>query len=256
MKMHEELIYEGESEFSRYRIVDTVYEGRQARVLFGGGNSPQSGMATDDRPELLFDYNQRFLEVIESRHPKRILLIGGGVFMLPQAVLERYEDISIDVVEIDPLLPELARKYFGVEEDERLNVIVGDGRAYVESCQVVYDMIIVDAFAEFSIPRPLLTEQAVNQYARCLSNDGMIGVNFISAYYTRKVTLSHELMATFKTVFPWVELYPADHEYPRRPEQNLVLLASSLSEPSLDYLQSEPAALLYQPKPSILRDDA
>lgn len=249
------ILFEGHSDFSDYQIIDMLYEGREARVLYGDNATPQSGVALDDDPELLFDYNQRFLEIIESIRPRSILVIGGGVFMLPMAVLDRLGDMVMDVIEIDPLLPQLARDYFDFVDDPRLNVIIGDGRAYVDSCTKTYDLIIVDAFTAYDIPRSLLSLEAVQAYARCLNEDGVVAVNFIAAYRTHRTTLAHQLQATFETAFADTELYPADPTYDTRSEQNLVLVASQKEIPPLYYLQSAPVQLLFTPENVVLHDE-
>ncbi|MET0980341.1 MAG: fused MFS/spermidine synthase [Candidatus Saccharimonadales bacterium] len=245
-------LFDGSSELNRYKIIESIYDGRHARVLYSGHKSPQSGMALDDDPELLFDYNQRFLEMVESARPASVLLIGGGAFTLPKVLLERFNDIRVDVVEIDPLLPQLARQYFDLPDDPRLNIIIGDGRQYIDTCQVSYDMIIIDAFFKYDISMPLLDITAVQNYRRCLSEYGIVAINFIARYHTYKTTLAHRLVATFQSVFSTVELYPADHDYHERAEQNLIMVASQQDMITLDYLQSVPVSLLFMPDNVIL----
>lgn len=254
--MAKTVLYEGSSEFGHYKIVDLIYDGRPSRLLYAGSDTPQSGLATDDNPELLFDYNQRFLELALSIRPKRVLVIGGGALTLPKALLERLESVTrIDVVELDPLLPDLARQYFGVPDDPRLHVMVGDGRLYINKAEQTYDLIVVDAFAEFIIPRPLMTVQAARQYARLLGPGGVFTINFISRYYTNKLQLTHQLKATFERVFTHVEFDPADPYYDKRAEQNMLMIAHDGSWEHFDYLQSAPVTVLPTPQPTDLTDE-
>lgn len=251
---NKKVLYEGSSDFSHYKIVDTVYDGRKSRLLFGGHNTPQSGLALDDAPHLLFDYNQRFLEIAQSLHPGKVLLIGGGTLTLPKAMLERFTNIDIDVVELDPLLPVLAHRYFKVKEDARLHVYIDEGRHYLDQAKGKYDLIVVDAFNEFTIPRPLYTVGAVKHYARLLKKDGVLAMNFIASYHGYKKTLTHELVATFCTGFQAVSLYPADHTYTTKYDQNLLLVASQKEDVPLDYLQSETVELESMPDDAIVMD--
>jgi predicted membrane-bound spermidine synthase len=253
--MNKVILFDGSSELNHYKVIDAIYNGREARVLYSGDRIPQSGLALDDDPGLLFDYNQRFLEIAESIRPTSVLLIGGGAFTLPKALLERFHDIRIDVVEIDPLLPQLAEKYFDLPSDPRLNIVIGDGRDYINECRINYDLIIVDAFSKSDIPKSLLSIEAVREYNRCLTSDGVIALNFISRYHTHKTTLAHRLVATFQTAFSIVDLYPSDYHYDKRAEQNLVLVASNKDEITLDYLQSAPVSLLFMPKDALLHSD-
>lgn len=238
MKRATSLLYSGRSDYGRYKIIDMEYDGRPARVLFGEGRSPQSGVALDDEPALLFDYNQRFLEMIESRRPRRLLVIGGGVMMLPTAVYHRFPDVEIDVIEIDALLVQLARQFFDAPDDERLRYIVEDGRVYLERTDVLYDMIILDAFLGFTIPTHLLERSAIDLYRRHLNPGGVVAVNFISEFMSYRPRLAHEIVATLEEVFMHVGVYQADAHMVKRDEQNLVGVASD-EEVHFDYLQSE-----------------
>lgn len=222
----------------QYRIVDRMYNGRKARVLFSEDGSPQSGLALDNDPQLLFNYNQRFLEIVASIHPKKILIIGGGAFTLPKAILERFANTTVDVIEIDALLPQLARRYFSLPETGKLRTIISDGRKYINECHETYDIIILDAFSDSTIPYSLLTREAVKEYERCLSDIGLIAINFISAYPNVRETLASRLFSTFRIDFKSVDIYPADHTESRHRSQNLVLVASKQKAPALDYLQS------------------
>lgn len=242
----EKIIFEGAGEFGHYQIIDMVYEGRQARVLFSGDRTAQSGAAQDDNPELLFDYNQRFLEIAESIRPKSALIIGGGAFMLPKALLERSPNTQIDVVEIDPLLEELSRRYFDLPKSNRLTVHCQDGRKFIETTKNRYDFIVVDAFSEYTIPVSLLTKEAARTYREHLNENGMVAVNLIAAYHSRKPTLAHNLKASFKESFERVDIYPASTGLMLF-KQNLVLTAYNSIVAGLDYLQS--AALASKDEP-------
>lgn len=231
-------LFSGSSPYGNYKVVDGVYDLRQARVLYGNSRSPQSGMATDGDPELLFDYNQRFLEMVASIKPERILVIGGGVFMLPTAVFERFPSVHVDVVEIDELLVDLARDFFNLPDDPRLGIFIGDGKQFIEQTKHTYDMIIIDAFAGYSIPHHLIELDAIKQYAHHLKKGGIVALNFISEFTGKKRRLAHDLKDEFSKVFSALELYQADASFPTKHEQNLLLVAGNKETP-FDYLQSQ-----------------
>lgn len=234
------ILYEGEGSRDDYRVVEQMYNQRPSRLLLSGKEAPQSGLALDDDPELLFDYNQRFLEIALSLQPRRVLVVGGGAFTFPKALIERFPEVTVDAVEVDSLLPHLARRYFDLPDSPRLQVIVQDGREYIDSCQEQYDLIVVDAFARYDIPRSLVDSRAASEYARLLRPKGAFAMNLISEYYTMRSTLAHELLDTFRPHFRSVDLYPADPNYPMREEQNYLLVASHNPLLHLDYLQSAP----------------
>lgn len=242
MVFNRTVLYVGESPYGRYKIVDTNYNGRPARVLYGDKSSPQSGVARDDNPELLFDYNQRFLEMIMSRQPKKLLVIGGGAFMLPIAAFHRFPRMRIDVVEIDQLLVKLSRDFFDLPSDKRLGVYVGDGAEYVTATKERYDMIILDAFSGYTIPHHLLERETLTRYKQHLTKDGVIAVNFISEYKPTRYRLAHELVESFGNTFSHLALCQADADYPRGEEQNMLLIAGNRPF-QFDYLQAREVEL-------------
>ena len=97
-------------------------------------------MARDDLPDLLFDYNQRLLEIVNSLYPKNILVIGGGAYTLPSAIITALPEVRVDVVELDPGLLALAKQYFGLPENDRMNIVHQDGRQFLEESSATYDM--------------------------------------------------------------------------------------------------------------------
>lgn len=232
------LVYVGSGQYGTYRVIDMTYNDRPTRMLFGEDGSPQSGMAIDDDPELLFDYNQRFLEMMMSQPPGRALVIGGGVLMLPKAAYELFPSLTIDVVEIDDLLIELARAYFELPKDHRLNIHIAEGMEFVKSAQVTYDTIIIDAFKGYTVPPHLIDAAAAQQYKRVLNEDGIVAINLISEYKPGEPSLAHDIIDSFSRSFKYIEIYQSDPEYEFGRDQNM-LLAASNAPLSLDYLQTE-----------------
>ena len=230
-------IYSGSSQYGSYKIVDEKYNGRRARVLYGDNHTPQSGVALDDDPELLFHYNQRFMEIIASLQPKRLLVIGGGVMMLPIAVHERFDDISIDVVEIDGLLVDLARQYFNAPNGMRLRTHVADGKKFLESSSARYDVIVIDAFSGHDIPKHLLEKSASDLYEQHLTEDGILAINLISAVQSARPRLVTGVLATLEETFSHTGVYQADSDESLREEQNLIVVAGN-GEVDFDYIQS------------------
>lgn len=233
------ILFSGSGSHGDYQVVERLHNGRPARLLLSGRAAPQSGLAMDDDPELLFDYNQRFLEIALSLQPRTILVVGGGAFTFPKALVERFNEAEIDVVEIDSILPELGRKYFSLPSSPRLRIITEDGRNYINSSQKKYDLIVVDAFDEYDIPKPLITAQAATEYARLLSPRGALAFNIISTYFG-KPSIAHQIFASLDEAFSTTELYPADPSYGQNQEQNLILVTTNGPAPNLDYLQSYP----------------
>jgi spermidine synthase len=207
----EKIIYETDTKFEHYQVVDMVYVGRPARVLFSGQHSAaQSGVPTDDNPAMLFDYNQRFLELVGSLKPHSILLIGGGAFTLPMEILKYFPDTKIDVVERDPGLKDLAQKFFGLKKNKTLKIYFGDGREYLQNTDNVYELILIDAFVHSVIPKSLSTQEFATLIKLHLSKKGVTAINVISPYHGLHNSVIKQQYATYKSVFKHTDIFPAD----------------------------------------------
>src|SRR5512133_1142317 len=73
--------------------------------------------------------------------PRRILVVGVGGGSMPMFLRAVLPQATIDVVDIDPDVIALARRYFGFREDARLRAFAGDGRAFVEKSAGGYDLV-------------------------------------------------------------------------------------------------------------------
>ena len=65
-----------------------------------------------------------------DRPVERMLIIGNAGGTIARAFGELYPDVEIDGVEIDPEVSDAARRYLGLDDNPRLNVITADGRPY------------------------------------------------------------------------------------------------------------------------------
>lgn len=239
--MHDsgDLLLDTNTDFDHFQVWNQIYDGRKARVLYSGpGNAAQSGIALDGKPDLLFDYNQRFFELVTSTRPRSLLLIGGGMYTLPTALLRVIPEIEIDVVEIDSGLDPIAEKYFGLVPDNRLHIIHTDGRQYLQQLSKSYDLILVDAFNHLTIPKTLTDRPALKLLSEHVSARGMVGFNVISAYLGKGNELLLSLIEDYKIYFNLVDIFPASRSLSLWLPQNLLLIAQKgKSRPLEEYLR-------------------
>lgn len=240
MSASDRVVFEGDTELEHYQVIDTVYDGRPARVLYSGRRAAaQSGVAKDDKPDLLFDYNQRFFELASGLRPKKLLLIGGGVYTLPMTLLKAFSNIQIDVVELDPGLDKIARDFFDLRLDERLKIMHGDGLEYLDASDETYDIVLIDAFVNLQIPESLSTAPAAKALASRLTKDGTVAMNIISAYKGARTDIIQKQYFNFDKVFKFVEVFPASSGlFSLWLPQNLVLIGQKgHAEPPGPYMR-------------------
>lgn len=73
-------------------------------------------MDKSDPNSLVSDYTRFFpIGLLLNDNVINILFIGGGGFSGPKYFLDNYPNLSVDVVEIDPKVVDVAREYFFLE---------------------------------------------------------------------------------------------------------------------------------------------
>lgn len=154
--------------------------------------------------------------------PGRLLLIGLGGGTLAKDFAR--VGWTVDAVEIDPVVAELAFRYFGLRPSEA-RVFAIDGREFLLRSAEAYDVIIVDAFGSSSIPFHLTTRESFGLIADHLNPDGVLAVNVESRGWDDPIVRS--LAATMREHFQ--ELLALPTEEMRSELGNVVLLAANRS---------------------------
>lgn len=166
---------------AHYSILEGTLDGQRVRGLATGPNGTQSGINLDDPDKLVFWYTQQMSEVIAAApHRDRILILGGGAFTLPQHLARTYPNSTIDVVEIDPGLADIARRHFNYADPKNVNLIFEDARTYVNRTDVKYDLVLIDVYSDASVPFSLMTEEYGRQIRSTLADDGLVVANIIA----------------------------------------------------------------------------
>ena len=158
-----------------------------------------------DRPgKLVLIYTRLLLApLVWNPNPSRILMIGLGGGVLPRFLSEVYPDIEMDVVEVDPRVTELAKRYFGFKEGPGMRVFEDDGRAFVKQRHPKYDMVFLDAFKGGSVPYHLKTVEFYREIAQSLKEEGILVTNL----YGKSNALKPRDRKTLETVFQRVSFF-------------------------------------------------
>jgi spermidine synthase len=145
---------------------------------------------------------------LPDRPPESMLVIGNAGGTVARAFGELYPDVSIDGVEIDPEVSEAARRYMGLEDNPRLDVISADGRPYLELTDSRYDIIVVDAYHQPYIPFQLATEEFFEAVREHLNPGGVVALNVASVPGDERLSaaVGSTLLAVFPQAWTWKPL--------------------------------------------------
>ncbi len=216
--------------------------GEQVRVLQQGGVYQSATYLDERRFEPVFAYYRAFDCMFDVEVPKRVatgagvervLVMGGGGYAYPKHALTARPSLDMDVVEIDPAVTRLARRWFFLDELERiaadrLRLITADARTFVSQALaegVRYDAIVNDCFAGCEPVRALATEEALRQVKVCLNPGGLYLANIVTSSGGENIDFLRDAVATAASVFTHVHVVPCeDAEFGA--EDNYLLIAT------------------------------
>lgn len=161
----------------------------------------------DPRRHMLEYSTLAFSSLLYRPRPRRVLVIGLGGGVIPREIRHYLPDCHVDVVEIDPAIPKIARRFFRFRPDEKLKVHVQDGRLFVrrrsrQERAEPYDIVILDAFNSDYIPFHLMTREFLEQVQEVLTPDGVVAANVFS-----NNRLFDAEWRTFNAVFGRTQVY-------------------------------------------------
>ncbi|MDW7774049.1 MAG: fused MFS/spermidine synthase [Desulfobulbaceae bacterium] len=151
------------------------------RHLYLDGDTLQSSMLLADPNQLDLEYSQAMMcALLFQPEPRNVLLIGLGGGSLVKFLLEFCPEARIDVAEINPEIVAVARQYFLLPEDERLQITPAPGEVVVADRLAAggrYDLLLLDAFDDSGPARALLDEQFLCRCRALLTPGGIFAMN-------------------------------------------------------------------------------
>ncbi len=229
-----------DTQYDRYFIGREIESGtlRPVVTLARDTYSIESATYSDNGEPFLLDYYDYYDLALQSvPDVRKTLLIGGGAFSYPRHQLENYPDSTTDAVEIDPQLVEVARSTFSLTDDPRLNVVVEDGRTFLNDSQDNYDVILIDAFkSASSIPYQLTTYESMQHCYDVLDEDGILAMNLIASVDGAGSRFLWAEYGTLMEIFPQVEVFAVYDPAELSDIQNISVLASKST--SIDLMET------------------
>ncbi len=191
------IIFEAESPYHYVRVVDG---GGIRRMQFRRSGQDFEESAINLRNPLDFPLHYYELMMAGFAHqpaPKRILFVGLGGGTLCRVIQHYYPETQLDVIELDPVVVDVAKKYFGFLETARTKIYNRDARVQIRQFSRQgnkYDLIFLDAFRGGYIPYHLTTKEFLELVRSLLESDGVVVSNlqpgFASYHYQRRTLAS------------------------------------------------------------------
>lgn len=199
------ILYEGESTYNYLQVreePDSVI--LSTNVLFGVQSIK---MKQEGLTGMYYDVALAapgMADIQHKEHPS-LLILGMGTGTYAHQCQRHFPKLTITGVEIDPQITALARQYFALPDT--IPVTAYDGRAYLAADSRQYDLIMVDAYQDITIPFAMSTREFFSSVQQHLSPGGVMVLNMNMKGETPG-NINHYLADTVASVFPTV--YTAD----------------------------------------------
>lgn len=200
-----DLTFEGESVYNYLQVKeDEENVILSTNVLFGVQSILKK---SNSLTGMYYDYALAapFMAGVEEKENVDILILGMGTGTYATQCKRYFDNVNIEGVEIDEKITWLAGKYFELPED--IPVTTYDGRAYLNAVDKRYDVIMVDAYQDITIPFQMSSVEFFTLVKDHLTEDGVMIVN-MNMRGQQEGNINQYLADTISTVFH--EVYTID----------------------------------------------
>jgi spermidine synthase len=197
----EGLLYEGESVYNYLRVQDSPKRTvLSTNVLFGVQSVLEK---TDNLTGMYYDYALAapFLTQTGTKKAQDVLILGMGSGTYARQLLRYLPGTKVSGVEIDRKITDLAHQYFQLPV--QVPVTEYDGRAYLNEDHRTYDVIMVDAYQDITIPFQMSSVEFFQSVRQHLKPGGVLVVN-LNMHGTEQGGIADWLADTVAGVFPEV----------------------------------------------------
>jgi spermidine synthase len=228
--------------YSQYHHVQVIDDAGTRMLSFNGTRETRMSLA--DPLQGHFEYTEYFhMPWLWNHDPRQVLMIGLGGGSTQRSYQHYYTNVTVNTVELDPVVIEVAKKYFTVTETAKHNIYNEDGRLFLRRSTNSYDVILLDAYTSTrygsSIPPHLVTKEFFQLAAKHMTTNGVLAYNVIGQIQGWKADIVSGIYRTLKEVFPRVYMFPAVSS------RNVVIIATKSNELfDLPRVQREAAVLM------------
>ena len=170
-----DLTYEGESIYNYLQVSENDRQVILSTNVLFGVQSVYMERRWTDRNVLRLCYGSTADGAEKETKDMNMLILGMGTGTYATQCKKYFGDMQMEGVEIDKKITDLSRKYFSLPDD--VKVTTYDGRAYLQAEDQKYDVIMVDAYQDITIPFQMSSEEFFSMVKEHLTDDGVMVVN-------------------------------------------------------------------------------
>jgi spermidine synthase len=138
-------------------------------------------------------------------------LAGGSVTnLMTRWLAPSLPDLSITGVELDPQVLEVAERYLGLDRSA-LDTVVGDGRIWLRGSARRFELILLDAYQQPSIPAHLATLEFFREVQQHLAPGGLAVLNVFAPLHSS--ALLDGVATTWLSVYPDAQMFVGPPTY-------------------------------------------
>jgi spermidine synthase len=200
-------VVESRTAFQQMEVFDSPMFGRMLRL--------DNVFQTSERDEFFYHENMCHIGAVSHPNPRKALVIGGGDGGAAEELLKHNTMQRVVLAELDEGVVEAARAHLapihrGVFADPRLEVRIGDGKAFIESGVEQFDQIVIDLTDASGPSLALYTREFYRDCRKVVGEGGVISLHCESpiAHPQTFNQIVKTLQSVFKVVRPYLVYVP------------------------------------------------
>ena len=129
--------------------------------------------------EFIYHEMMAHVPILSHGDVRDVLIIGGGDGGLAEEVLKHRSVRRVVQVELDACVVDVSRRYLGeinsgVFEDDRFQLHIGDGAAFIHGIDERFDLVLIDSTDPVGAATKLFTTSFYSAVRRCLRVRGLM----------------------------------------------------------------------------------
>ncbi len=217
----QEVVVDRETPYGR--VIVTEQSGQQ--------NVYENGVLLFSSGNVIRDEESVHFAMVQHDHPKRVLLVSGGLSGAIPEIL-KYKPVRVDYVELNPALIEITTTLGGKVPDSTVRYITADARRYIMHGDCFYDVVLIN------LPEPstlqlnrYYTDEFFGSLKHRMDSGGVLSLSIPtgSDYVSPEAgELNSSIYYTLKNHFRNVYILPSSQNYFLASDDSLSLAIPSL----------------------------